>query len=132
MCVCVCVHVRTLWFTLICCSRACKQNATTDFPVGEPLVAIQNGLDVSVTFAILSGNSAGIFKIGYCNGQLRVQLPVLNYNLQNTYVLSVAAQSNGLTASQTVANITILVMNVPHVPVFNFTTCSRSIIENSA
>ena len=107
------------------------QNATTDDAVGEPLVAIQNGLDVSVTFVILSGNSAGVFKIGYCTGQLRVQLPVLNYNLQNTYVLSVAAQSNGLTSSQTVATITISVLNVPHVPVFNSTTCSRSISENS-
>jgi hypothetical protein len=106
------------------------QNATSDEAVGHPLVAIQDGTDVSVTFQILSGNDDGIFKIGYCNGQIRIQLPILNYRAQNTYVLSVAARSNGLLTSTTIANITVLVMNVPHNPVFNASSCSRSIPEN--
>lgn len=108
------------------------ENATTDEAVGPPLVAVQLGSDVSVTFSILSGNEDSVFKIGFCNGQLRILSPTLDYYVKNMYVLSVRAASNGLVESSTVANITIHVLNVPHVPVFNSTTCVVSVPEAGA
>ena len=106
------------------------QDANTDDPVGGALVATHPGLDVAVLFYITAGNSAGIFKLGICNGQMRIALPVLNYHIQNTYVLTVEARANGLITSATPANITISVINVPHVPVFVSSVCVMSVNEN--
>ncbi len=99
-------------------------------PVGPALIATHPGLDVAVLYFIIAGNDAGLFKLGICNGQLRIALAVLDYNVQNAYVLTVEARSNGLITSATAANITISVVNVPHVPVFNSTTCSLFVNEN--
>ncbi len=99
-------------------------------PVGPALVATHPGLDVAVLYYITAGNDAGVFKLGICNGQMRIALAALNYRVRNVYVLTVEARSNGLITSAAAANITISVVNVPHVPVFNVTTCSLFVNEN--
>lgn len=80
---------------------------------------------------LLGGNTGNEFGINYCGGQIFMQLANLSYHAQNQYILSVAAQSNGLSTSQTIANITVNVLNVPHYPVFNSTSCALSVAENS-
>ncbi len=109
-----------------------SQDARAEDPVGSALVASQPGTDVAVLFYITAGNDAGIFKLGICNGQMRIALPILKYHVQNTYVLTVEARSNGIATSATPANITISVINVPHVPVFDSTTCALFVSENGA
>lgn len=108
------------------------QSAEVDAPVGDPLVATHDGKDVAVLFYIVGGNDDSIFKLGICNGQVRIQIAALNYHVKKLYVLEAEARANGLITSATRANITIEVINVPHVPVFNNTACARNISENSA
>jgi hypothetical protein len=109
----------------------CSQDAGVDAEVGPPLYANHEGKDVAVLFFIVGGNEAGLFKLGICNGQVRLVRAGLNYNERSTYVLSVETRSNGLLTSATTANITITVINVPDVPVFNETSCVRSVNETS-
>jgi hypothetical protein len=95
------------------------------------LYASHEGKDVAVLFYIIGGNDEGMFKLGICNGQVRLVYAGLNYHERNTYVLSVEARSNGLITSATKANVTITVINVPDVPIFNETSCVRSVNESS-
>lgn len=104
------------------------QNASYDDAVGAPLVASQSGTGVAVTFYILSGNTT-VFKIGMCNGQIRINNPLLDYHQQSVYTLLVQAQSNALATSATNATITVNVLNVPHPPVFLSPTCTLSVDE---
>jgi hypothetical protein len=104
------------------------QNATTDGPVGDPLVATHLGTDVAVTFYIVEGNTT-VFKIGLCNGQLRIANPLLDSREQSVYSLIVQARSNALVTSATNATVTVNVMRVPKPPVFNNTECQLMIDE---
>lgn len=104
------------------------ENATFDEAVGEPLQYIQQAQDVAVTFIVLEGNTT-VFKVGLCNGQIRIKSPLLDYHAQNEYTLLVQAQANGLATAAANATITIYVLNVPHVPVFNETVCQYEIEE---
>ena len=97
-----------------------------------PLNATHDGVDVAILFYIMGGNDAGIFTLGICNGQVRVlRSGLMNYHVRKTYVLDVQARANGLVTSAANANITITVINVPHVPVLNTTSCVQNVDEFS-
>ncbi len=120
-----CVHAQKQVVSaslMVVCLCVRMQNATVDDAVGSVLVATQTGLDVAVTFYIITGNTT-VFKIGLCNGQLRINQALLNYQQQPSYTLLVQARSNALASSATNATITVNVLNVPHAPVFNSSTC---------
>lgn len=108
------------------------QNAIVGSAVGYPLNATQPGANVAVLFFITSGNTGNTFTLGVCNGQMRLLVSNLNYHVKNVYVLGVEARSNGLLTSATSANITINVINVPHVPVWNTSDCELTMNANSA
>lgn len=91
--------------------------------------ATQPGTDVAVTYYIVDGNTT-IFKIGLCNGQIRINNPYLDYHAQPVHTLVVQARSNALLTSATNATIIINVLNVPHPPVFNATSCTLSVNES--
>jgi hypothetical protein len=96
--------------------------------VGDPLVATQPGTDVAVTFYIVEGNTT-VFKIGLCNGQLRIANALLDSREQSVFYLVVQARSNALVTSATNATITVNVLRVPKPPVFNNTDCQLLIDE---
>jgi hypothetical protein len=109
---------------------AVYENATADATVGDPIVAEHGGLDVAVTYLIVGGDDpARVFKIGLCNGQVRVSLPVLDVYVKDTYTLEVEARANSQPTSAARANVTVKVMGVPHPPRFNDTS-GRTVTEN--
>lgn len=104
------------------------ENATFDEAVGGPLTVYPPSADVAVIFRIVDGNTT-LFKIGVCNGQLRINDPLLSYHAQSSYTLIVQGQSNGLDTSATNATIMVSVLKVPHPPVFNDTACMFTVNE---
>jgi hypothetical protein len=101
--------------------------------VGAPLVAVVDSADITVLYSDLgTGNGSALFSIGGCDGQIRVRTAAIDRNdtaAPLVYVLTVAARPNGDPTAQTVANVTISVLDVPEPPVFagNF---SLAVFEN--
>ena len=110
--------------------RNVSEDAVANTPVGPPLFANHSGVDVAVTYSIIGGNGSALFKVGLCDGQIRLRASgLLDYNVANVYELEVEAVPNGATESATVANITVHVLYVNKPPVFNDTGL-RSVLEN--
>lgn len=69
-------------------NRSVKENSVAYVPVGSPLVAtdpdILSGQELKYTFM-----TPCPFKIDYCTGQISVFSPILDFETQNKYVLSV-------------------------------------------
>ena len=86
----------------------------------------------SITFTV-GGGLAGIFKIGGCDGQIRVQQAVLNFEAKPTYTLLVTVSDNGNAYQwaplSTSGNVTITLTNEndPHV----IPDQTRVVAENS-
>jgi hypothetical protein len=72
----------------------------------------------------------GKHQVGLCDGQIRVRLTgTPDYEVAQSYLLTIAARPNGLTVSQAVANVTVTVVDVPEPPFF-FDDYTRSVYEN--
>ena len=83
-----------------------------------------------VSYQIVGGNGSALFKIGLCDGQIRlINSGTLNFNVANVYELEILAVPDGVTASNTTTNITVQVLYVNKPPVFN-DTGFRSVYEN--
>jgi hypothetical protein len=108
------------------------ENATANSLVGSPVVAVQGSPTVAVTFAVVGGNdTTGLFQINFCSGQVSVVTTGLNARLKPVFHLLVRASSNGDVSSSANATITVLVLAVPHAPVFNDTAGPRHVSESA-
>ncbi len=87
--------------------------------MGDPVYAYHNAADVAVTYLITGGNDTQpLFKINFCSGQLRLLTSGLSALLHPVYRLLVEVRSNSDPASAAQANVTVIVLPVPHPPVF--------------
>ena len=114
------------------------QNVSANGLAGSPVTAVQGSASVSVTFTVIGGNgttasNVSLFGINYCSGQVTVLVSnSLNARTTPQYRLLVQACSNGNAASCAVANVTVMVLAVPHPPTFNDTYGVRYVDEFSA
>jgi hypothetical protein len=121
-----CRHGRGAWH------RVYPQNTTTDGAVGDPVYAYHNASDVAVTYSIVGGNdTVPFFKINFCSGQLRLIQEGLSALTAPFYRLLVEVRSNSMAASSAQANVTVVVVAVPHPPTFNDMSYTRSVFENA-
>jgi hypothetical protein len=80
-------------------------------PAGTPLNATHTAPDVSVSYAIVGGNGSALFKVGLCDGQVRLLTAgTLDFNVANVYELIVEATPDGISTSAVNATVTILVL----------------------
>lgn len=102
--------------------------------VGSPLNASDSDPDQTLIFSIFGGNIDGAFKIGACNGQLRVANATLNYEdpmVGGVYNLIVKVEDDGFPPSSAFAAIDIVLRDVNDPPVFTQLQVQRSVNENS-
>ena len=100
--------------------------------MGDPVYAYHNAADVAVTFQIVGGNdTVPLFKINFCSGQLRMQTSGLSALANPYYRLLVEVRSNSDPASAAQANVTVVVLPVPHPPQFSDTSYTRYVFENA-
>jgi hypothetical protein len=72
-----------------------------------------------------------LFKINFCSGQLRMQTSGLSALANPYYRLLVEVRSNSDPASAAQANVTVVVLPVPHPPQFSDTSYTRYVFENT-
>jgi Cadherin domain len=95
-----------------------SEDAGANGPCGAPLNATHTGVDVSLTYQIVGGTGASVFKVGQCDGQIRLRVSnSLDYNASSSYTLEIQAVPNGFTSSATTATITVNVLYVNKVGV---------------
>ncbi len=97
-----------------------RENSGKNTVVGDPLVAYSASPDYQIQFQITAGNDAGIFWVDACSGQVKLRIGgpgVLDFELRNTYVLTVRAFVPNFVACETFRNITISVLNLDEPPI---------------
>ena len=87
------------------------ENATMNSPAGAPMNATSPALYVSFVYSIVGGTGASIFRIGGCDGQIRLAAAgVLNYYAgPQSYSLLIQVVPNGVASSAKNATITVKV-----------------------
>ncbi len=111
-------------------SRDIAENSPKNAPVGAAIQASDVDAGQLLTFYITGGNSAGIFTINPCSGQITVANPRVNYEALALYVLTVTVTDDGSPRLSATTNITITVLDVNEAPVLSASVFS--IVENSA
>lgn len=89
------------------------ENATANGAAGAPMNATHSGANVAITYQIIGGNGSSLFKIGLCDGQIRLLTSgTLDFLVANVYELDIQAVPDGAVASAAVATITVDVLYV--------------------
>jgi hypothetical protein len=128
VCVCACVRADRPTFTDTV--RSVPENATANEAVGAPLVATHSSVDVTITYTVVGGNGTDLFRVGVCDGQVRVRVSdSLDFEDTAVFTLEVEARPNGIATSARSANVTVVVEDVPEPPLFN-DTLVRYVLEN--
>ena len=84
------------------------ENGTTNAVVGSPLVAYHPSVGVTVQYYIVGGTGLGLFKVGACDGQVRlVTGGTLNADYVTQYTLIVSAVPDNVWISAANATITV-------------------------
>ena len=125
------------------------ENSAANAPVGAPLVAFTTNPNYQVQYQILAvyamvayltpafqavvvPNQA-LFWVDVCSGQVKLRTggkDVMNYEIVNTYVLTVNVFVAGFVNASTTANVTVYVTNVDEPPLVLPT--SLTVAENAA
>jgi hypothetical protein len=110
-------------------SRSISENSPKNALVGAAILASDVDAGQLLAFTIIAGNSAGIFAINPCSGQITVTNPTLNFEALSSYVLTVQVQDDGTPRLGASASMSITVLDVNEAPVLS--TSSFSVQENS-
>jgi len=97
--------------------RAVAENSARNTLVGDPVAASLSSPDYSLQFAIVSGNINEAFYVDSCSGQIKVRNAVLNYELIPSYLLTLKAFVVGFANVETLANITVNILDVNEPPI---------------
>jgi hypothetical protein len=111
-------------------SRNISENSPKNALVGAAILASDVDAGQLLAFTITGGNSAGIFAINPCSGQITVTNPTLNFEALSSYVLTVQVQDDGSPRLAASASISISVLDVNEAPILS--ASSFSVQENSA
>ncbi|MFN3279999.1 MAG: cadherin repeat domain-containing protein, partial [Paracoccus hibiscisoli] len=102
--------------------REVPENSPVGTLVGAPVTGTDPDFGQTLTFAVVAGNSEGVFAIAPSTGQLRVARAVLDYETRNEYVLTVSVTDNGEPQLSASATVTIRVLEVNRPPTLADTT----------
>ena len=87
---------------------AVYENASTTAAVGTPLQAPHPTPSVTVEYFITGGSGLGVFKVGACDGQVRlIAGGTLNYDYVQQYTLIVSAVPDLTWVSATNVTVTV-------------------------
>lgn len=90
-----------------------SEGAAANTPVGAPLNASQPSPNVALTYQIVGGNGSTLFKVGICDGQIRLKAAgVLDYITANVYTLIITTTPNGFAPSAINSTFTIDILYV--------------------
>ena len=103
-------------------------------PIGEDIATVQAiGGVGAIQYSIIGGNTGGVFRIGASSGLIEVNA-ILQFEMLNTYSLTIQATSTGTSVSGTVTQ-SIVVIDVNESPFFvtrcaQMGSCLYNIAEN--
>ena len=112
------------------CARDIAENSAVNSLVGDTVAASDPDEGQALSYSITAGNSAGLFKINQCNGQLQVQTAAVNYEAQPSYTLTVRVVDDGTPLLGDTASVSLSVLDVNEAPVLP--DVSVTLAENSA
>ena len=97
-------------------SREIAENAADDTPAGVPLVGDDYDGSTTLSYSIVGGTGADVFKINSATGQVAANGGVLNYEATPSRTLTIRTSDGSLSSDSTV---TINLVNVNEAPVLN-------------
>ena len=111
-------------------NRSVPENSVIDTLVGTPLIASTNASNVAVTYQLGTGNGTSVFKIGFCDGQLRVLASYsLDYEQANVYCMAVSALADNQVTAMTTVDVCVNVVDVNEPP-YIYGPLDRYVYEN--
>jgi len=99
--------------------------------VGAPIIAIS---PLTLVFSIEGGNDDSFFAIDACTGQITVDSPGLDYELETQYMLNISVTADGDALASASASITINIIDIndpPELRVVGPAGTSLQLQENS-
>jgi hypothetical protein len=97
-----------------------RENQVKNTPVGDPLVGYSSSADFQLQWMITGPpDVVDLFYIDSCSGQVKQRrggVGVLDYEIRNTYLLTVRAFIPGFVGAETFRNISISILNLDEAP----------------